>query len=603
MIGNYKLTKDIFKEFLNSDASTFLFFSTSKIYGDSGLFDEDSASNPESYYAESKLKAENFLIENFKTTSKSIIILRPSLIYSSCGDVKGNLLKLRKMIDFFPFVIFPKINNRRSFCSIEHIYSLIEFLENNKLKSGVYNISDNKSVSTHDLVKDMSVDKIFIGLNKYLSKILINIMYGLPKINRFSSKLFNDFVIDNTKIKKATGLSFEKKKKQMILKKFIKISFKNDINKSSDFLNKQLRNSKILIIGGAGTIGSSYIKECLVYKPSVITVVDVNENGLTELTRDLRSSNLLDYNPNYITYPVNLLSDTFDKVFFSENWDIVSNFSAHKHVRSEKDKLSVEALIKNNVYGAIKLIDLCSIKPPNYFFSVSTDKAANPVNIMGASKSIMEKIIVNKQKDFRVSTARFANVAFSNGSLLDGFNYRISKNQPLSCPIDIKRFFVSPKQSGEICLLATFLGNSGYIFFPKLDFKNDQVYFKDISLDFLKEKGLEPVVFYSEKEAKSFDSRANPGKYPIYFFKTDTSGEKTFEEFYNENEDYDINMYDSLGYIKTKIELFSTKEIVKDFNNVFDNINSTKKDIVSVIKKYVPDFKHIETGKNLDQKM
>lgn len=382
-----------------------------------------------------------------------------------------------------------------------------------------------------------------------------------------------------------------------------KISFEKDIKCYNEHLIEAIKNSNILVIGGAGTIGSNYLKEILNYKPAKVVVVDINENGLTELTRDLRSSNLLDYNPDYITYPVNLLSDTFDKIYYSHSWDIVSNFSAHKHVRSEKDKLSIEALIKNNVYGAIKLLDLCSTKPPKYFFSVSTDKAANPVNIMGASKLIMEKIIINKQKDFRVSTARFANVAFSNGSLLDGFNHRISKNQPLSCPNDIKRFFVTPKQSGEICLLATFLGKSGNIFFPKLDFKNDQIYFKDISLDFLRDKGLDPVIFNSENQAKSFDINANPEKYPIYFFKTDTSGEKTFEEFYTDDEDYNINMYNSIGYIKTKIELLSHKEIIKDFNNVFDDVNSSKKDIISVIKKYVPKFKHIETGKNLDQKM
>ena len=172
-------------------------------------------------------------------------------------------------------------------------------------------------------------------------------------------------------------------------------------------------------------------------------VQKIYENGLTELTRDLRSSNLLDYNPEYITYPVNLLSDTFDKIFSSDTWQIVANFSAHKHVRSEKDKISVEALIKNNVYGAIKLLNLCQLNPPKHFFSVSTDKAANPVNIMGASKSLMEKLILSKKNNFRVSTARFANVAFSNGSLLDGFIYRLNKKQPLSCPSDIKRFFVT----------------------------------------------------------------------------------------------------------------------------------------------------------------
>jgi FlaA1/EpsC-like NDP-sugar epimerase len=311
-----------------------------------------------------------------------------------------------------------------------------------------------------------------------------------------------------------------------------KISFNEDILKNKNILSNKICDQNILVIGGAGTIGSSYIKQVLKFKPSKITVVDINENGLTELTRDLRSSNLLDYKPEYITYPVNLLSNTFDKIFNSESWQVVANFSAHKHVRSEKDKISVEALIKNNVFGAIKLLNLCEQNRPKYFFSVSTDKAANPVNIMGASKSLMEKLILSKKDNFRVSTARFANVAFSNGSLLDGFIYRLNKKQPLSCPDDIKRFFVTPEQSGQICLLATFLGESGNIFFPKLDFHKDQIYFKEIALDFLRENGYEPELVKSEKEAKEFDFDKNPNKYPIYFFNTDTSGEKTYEEFY-----------------------------------------------------------------------
>lgn len=362
-------------------------------------------------------------------------------------------------------------------------------------------------------------------------------------------------------------------------------------------------NKNILIVGGAGTIGSNYIKQILKYKPSKITVVDINENGLTELTRDLRSSNLLDYKPEYITYPVNLLSDTFDKIFNSESWQIVANFSAHKHVRSEKDKISVEALIKNNVYGAIKLLNLCEENPPEYFFSVSTDKAANPVNIMGASKSLMEKLILSKKNNFRVSTARFANVAFSNGSLLDGFIYRLNKQQPLSCPSDIKRFFVTPEQSGQICLLTTFLGDTGNIFFPKLDFHKDQIYFKEIALDFLKENGFDPELVKSEKEAKEFDFEKNPNKYPIYFFKTDTSGEKTYEEFFTEEEDYEIKKYDSLGFINTPDVKISFEDVESDFETVFNNSNSHKSDIVTIIKKYVPDFMHIETGKHLDQKM
>ena len=382
-----------------------------------------------------------------------------------------------------------------------------------------------------------------------------------------------------------------------------KINFDKSISNHYKLLNEYIFDRKVLVIGGAGTIGSSYIKQLLNYKPAKITVVDINENGLTELTRDLRSSSLLDYNPEYITYPVNLLSDTFDKIFRSDTWQVVANFSAHKHVRSEKDKISVEALIKNNVFGAIKLLNLCQLNPPEHFFSVSTDKAANPVNIMGASKSLMEKLILSKKYNFRVSTARFANVAFSNGSLLDGFIYRLNKQQPLSCPLDIKRFFVTPEQSGQICLLATFLGDTGNIFFPKLDFHKDQIYFKDIALDFLKDNGFEPELVKSEKEAKDFDFDKYPTKYPIYFFKTDTSGEKTYEEFYTEEEDYEINSYDSLGFISTPDITISFEDVETDFEKVFNNTSMDKLDIVNVIMKYVPDFRHIETGKHLDQKM
>ena len=391
----------------------------------------------------------------------------------------------------------------------------------------------------------------------------------------------------------------------MIKKSIIdkRIDFDYDLQESSDHLSENIKGNNFLIIGGAGTIGSNYLKQILKFKPSKIIIVDVNENGLAELTRDLRSSILLDYSPEYITYPVNLLSNTFDKIFNSESWQVVANFAAHKHVRSEKDKISVEALIKNNIFGAIKLLDLCEQNPPKYFFSVSTDKAANPVNIMGASKSLMEKLILSKKNNFRVSTARFANVAFSNGSLLDGFIYRLNKKQPLSCPSDIKRFFVTPEQSGQICLLATFLGETGNIFFPKLDFHKDQIYFKEIALNFLDKNGFEPELVKSEKEAKEFDFDKYPTKYPIYFFNTDTSGEKTYEEFFTKEEDYEINKYDSLGYINTTEIKISFNDVKVDFHAVFNNPSSDKLDIINIIKKYIPDFMHLETGKHLDQKM
>lgn len=387
------------------------------------------------------------------------------------------------------------------------------------------------------------------------------------------------------------------------MKTYNNLNLNIDLDNNKSFLIKKIKDKNILVIGGAGSIGSSYIKKILEYQPSKITIVDIDENGLTELTRDLRSSNLLDFNPEYITYPVNLLSNTFDKIFHSDNWDVVANFSAHKHVRSEKDGISVEALIKNNVFGIIKILELCEKNPPRYFFSVSTDKAANPVNIMGASKSLMEKLILSKKNKIRVSTARFANVAFSNGSLLDGFNYRLNKKQPLSCPSDIKRFFVTNDQSGHICLLSTFLGDTGNIFFPKLDFHEDQIYFKDIAIDYLNKQGLEPIYMNSEREAKQFEIGANLSKYPVYFFKTDTSGEKEYEEFYTVKENINLNKYDSIGYITTDDIEISFNDVINDFKHVFEKNNNSKSSAINVLKKYVPDFSHIETGKHLDQKM
>tara|TARA_Y100001958_G_C21248633_1_gene581690 strand:- start:2743 stop:3927 length:1185 start_codon:yes stop_codon:yes gene_type:complete len=380
-----------------------------------------------------------------------------------------------------------------------------------------------------------------------------------------------------------------------------KISFDKDLNNLIFSSQIPVNEFNFLIIGGAGTIGSNYIKCILKFKPKKIVVIDTNENALTELIRDLRSSSLLDYDPNFITYPVNLNHDIFDKIFLRDYFDVVANFAAHKHVRSEKDIYSIEALITNNVFGAIKLMKLCLKNPPKYFFSVSTDKAANPVNIMGASKLIMEKVIISMKNNFRVTTARFANVAFSNGSLLHGFVNRINKKQPLSCPSDIKRFFVSPEQSGQICVLATFLGKSGNIFFPKLDFHKDQIYFKEIAIEFLKMHNYNPYYAKSEKDAKDFKISNN--NYPIYFFKSDTSGEKEFEEFYTEQEDYDLSKFESIGIINSSDISLNIDKLKIDFEGLFKKSKLKKKDIVNLIKKYIPNFHHVEKGKNLDQKM
>ena len=383
--------------------------------------------------------------------------------------------------------------------------------------------------------------------------------------------------------------------------------FQKDLTTFHSELAKNINGKSVLVIGGAGTIGSNYIKALLKFSPAKLFVVDINENGLTELVRDLRSS--MDYNipENFKTYPMNFGDSVFKKMFIHEGgFDIVANFAAHKHVRSEKDVFSVEAMIDNNVIKAKTLLDLLLDFPPKHFFCVSTDKAANPVNIMGASKKLMEQVILSYGKQFKVTTARFANVAFSNGSLLQGFMERVNKNQPLSAPNDVKRYFVSPEESGQICLLACILGETGDIFFPKLR-EEDMLDFASIAVKFLNSLGLETEVCASEEEAKhkALHLNAPSKKYPVYFFKSDTTGEKSFEEFYVASEKKDENTFFGLGVVKNT-ELPSL-ELLKPFFNKIKTLlkDSTisKNDIVNLLSEYVPNFIHAETGKYLDQKM
>ena len=380
--------------------------------------------------------------------------------------------------------------------------------------------------------------------------------------------------------------------------------FKNNDAK----LHEQIDGKSVLVIGGAGTIGSNYIKALLRFCPKRLYVVDINENGLTELVRDLRSSTTYNIPADFITYPVNFGDKVFEKIFRSAgNFDIVANFAAHKHVRSEKDIFSIEAMTDNNVLRARRLLDLLAEAPPQHFFCVSTDKAANPVNIMGASKKLMEELVMAYSSQLNITTARFANVAFSNGSLPLGFLERIAKRQPLSCPLGIKRFFVSPRESGEICLAASLLGASGDIFFPKLDENKDMLEFDKIAISLLKSLGLEPDICQTEAEARKKASMLgnNMTTYPVYFFESDTSGEKSFEEFYTLNEELDMDTFVNLGVIKnsTKRNISDIDEIFVRLKALFDSENITKAAIVDILKKYLPNFEHIEKGKHLDQRM
>jgi FlaA1/EpsC-like NDP-sugar epimerase len=382
--------------------------------------------------------------------------------------------------------------------------------------------------------------------------------------------------------------------------------FENDLKNNKEKLTKEIKGKSILVIGGAGTIGSSYIKAALRYHPSELIVVDTNENGLTELTRTLRSDSNLIVPESYLTYPMSFNSDVFYKMLKEHgSFDIVANFAAHKHVRSEKDSFSIEAMIKNNVLDAKQFLDYLKLNKPSHFFCVSTDKAANPVNVMGASKKLMENVIMSYSNNIKITTARFANVAFSNGSLLYGYMERLLQRQPISCPSDVKRFFVSPEESGEICLLTCILGNSGDIYFPKLT-ENQLVNFKSITEDFFKYLNKDIKICKSEKEAKEVASNLSDSSlYPVYFFKTDTSGEKLYEEFYTSDDEINLDKFESIGVVKNsyKPNYLEVESVVNQISELFSRESYNKEDIINVMNNLLPSFSHIETGKSLDQKM
>lgn len=389
--------------------------------------------------------------------------------------------------------------------------------------------------------------------------------------------------------------------------------FAADIETNKATLTKEIQGKSVCVIGGAGSIGSSFIKALVRFHPKSLVVVDLNENGLTELTRDLRSDADIEVPQEYRTYTLNFADPIFSRIFREEKgFDIVANFSAHKHVRSEKDKYSVQALIENNDIKAKKLMDLLCEFPPKHFFCVSTDKAANPVNIMGASKRIMEDLVMAYNDKFKVTTARFANVAFSNGSLPDSWLHRLQKKQPLAAPNDVKRYFVSPEESGQICMLACILGKGGEVFFPKLG-EEQMLTFSAICDDFVTAQGFTKNECASDEEAKKkaasidysqFSIHNSQLEYPVVYFKSDTTGEKAYEEFYIPGEKINMERFQALGVIKE-----SAHRPISEVNEFFSKLESlftsdfTKEDVVKSIKDFIPNFEHEEKGKNLDQKM
>jgi FlaA1/EpsC-like NDP-sugar epimerase len=384
--------------------------------------------------------------------------------------------------------------------------------------------------------------------------------------------------------------------------------FLKDIERGTDALREKIEGKSVLVIGGAGSIGSSYIKAVLEFQPKSLAVVDINENALAELARDLRSTKDMFVPEEFHLYPMDYSSPVFEKMFRKhKGFDIVANFSAHKHVRSEKDIYSIETLLRNNVINVRNLLELLTEIQPEEYFCVSTDKAANPVNIMGASKRIMEDVIFSYSDRFAVKTARFANVAFSNGSLPAGFLERIRKSQPLVAPSDVKRYFVSPQESGQICMLACMLGENREIFFPKLK-EAQMMSFDKIAVALLKEYGYEAVECGSDGEAlelaEKFKFENGNQKYPVHFSKSDTSGEKEFEEFYTDDESVDMERFAALGVVVGK-EIPDKVRIEKLYSRLEEAFSreTKKEEIVDIISEYLPNFHHIETGKSLDSKM
>ena len=383
--------------------------------------------------------------------------------------------------------------------------------------------------------------------------------------------------------------------------------FELDIQANAAKLTQEIKGKKVCVIGGAGSIGSSFIKAVLRFEPASVVVVDLNENGLAELVRDVRSTQGLFVPDEFRCYTLNFADPIFDRIFREEKgFDIVANFSAHKHVRSEKDRYSVQALIENNDIKAKKLMDLMTVYPPKHFFCVSTDKAANPVNIMGASKRIMEDLVMAYNKYFKVTTARFANVAFSNGSLPDGWIHRLQKKQPLAAPSDVKRYFVSPEESGQICMLACILGNGGEVFFPKLG-EDQMLTFSTICDEFVKAEGFAKKECASDAEAKQYASEMSyeGTTYPVVYFKSDTTGEKAYEEFFVPGEKIDMDRFSALGVVcqTTRHSFDEVAQFFAKLEGIFANESFTKAQVVAAIKEFIPNFEHEEKGRNLDQKM
>jgi len=379
-----------------------------------------------------------------------------------------------------------------------------------------------------------------------------------------------------------------------------------DIENSGEELKEIVSSSSFLVLGGAGSIGQAVTKEIFKRNPLKLHIVDISENSMVELVRDIRSSfGYID--GDFSTFTLDIGSIEYDAFIKNDGkYDYVLNLSALKHVRSEKDPFTLMRMVETNIFNTDKTLKQSIKNGTKKYFCVSTDKATNPVNMMGASKRIMEMFVHRNSLNIKVSMARFANVAFSDGSLLHGFNQRLNKLQPIVAPNDIKRYFVTPQESGELCLIASIFGENRDIFFPKLSEDLNLISFSDIAVKYLELKGYQPYICKSEDEARKLvKTLPQQGKYPCLFTKSDTTGEKDFEEFFTDNETLNMDRFENLGIIKNNID-FDEKLLINFENNINimkQNLSWNKENILKEFFKLLPDFAHKETGKYLDGKM
>lgn len=384
------------------------------------------------------------------------------------------------------------------------------------------------------------------------------------------------------------------------------VLFSPDVLRNEDNLKEIISSSRFLIIGGSGSIGQAVTNEVFKRDPKVLHVVDISENNMVELVRDIRST--VGYGSgDFRTFALDCGGVEFEALMTAEGpYDYVFNLSALKHVRSESDPFTLMRMLMVNIFNTIKTVRLAKKMGAKKYFCVSTDKATNPVNMMGASKRIMEMFLIRESLTQNISMARFANVAFSDGSLLHGFKQRFEKRQPLAAPNDVRRYFVTPQESGELCLLSGLLGENREIFFPKLSEKLHLITFSEIAVRFLRSHGYEPYECKSENEARNRAEEliANK-KWPCYFFKSDTTGEKDFEEFFTDNEDLDMNRFETVGIIRNQPEFDESK--LDEFMNGIEVLRNqqawSKEDILKLYFVLLPEFAHKETGKYLDQRM